>query len=335
MKILALKINKFNTNNLLKGVVIGFTFFLLFYSNSNIKAVNKALNLFLNKVFPSLFPFFIAIDLLSHTDVITMLNHLLSPFMNKVFNVSGSGSFPFIMGLISGYPTGAKIISNFRKNNICSKNDCEKLLAYTNNSGPLFILGTVGSGFFLSNEIGYLLLITHILASITVGIIFRNYRSTNNRSVENTVTELSFNNFSAILSNSIFSSLKTCGMILGFIIFFALIINILLTSRILHIFNFLPFSDWITGCLISSLEITNGLNFISSISCKNISLNLIFSAFFLGYGGLSVLLQVYSIISETDLSIKPYVVGKFLHGLIASFYTFVLISFLPFFHFTL
>ena len=52
------------------------------------------------------------------------------------------------MGILSGYPTGAKIISDFRKRNICTKVECERLLAYTNNSGPLFIIGTVGSSFF-------------------------------------------------------------------------------------------------------------------------------------------------------------------------------------------
>ncbi len=41
--------------------------------------------------------------------------------MRPVFNVDGKGSFCFIMGLISGYPIGAKIACEFRKQNICSK----------------------------------------------------------------------------------------------------------------------------------------------------------------------------------------------------------------------
>ena len=97
--------------------------------------------------------------------------------MKPLFNVSGKGAFPFIMGIISGYPTGAKIVSDFRKNNICTKVECERLLAYTNNSGPLFIIGTVGSSLFLSTEIGILLLITHIFGTLTVGIIFRFYKN--------------------------------------------------------------------------------------------------------------------------------------------------------------
>lgn len=63
--------------------------------------------------------------------------------MKPLFNVPGEGAFPLIMGIISGYPVGAKIVTNFRKENICTKEEAERLLTFTNNSGPLFIIGTV------------------------------------------------------------------------------------------------------------------------------------------------------------------------------------------------
>ena len=53
------------------------------------------------------------------------------------------GSFPFIMGIISGYPVGAKIVCNMRSEGKLSKVEAERLLSFTNNSGPLFIIGTV------------------------------------------------------------------------------------------------------------------------------------------------------------------------------------------------
>ena len=68
--------------------------------------------------------------------------------MKPLFNIRGEGSFALIMGIISGYPVGAKIACNFRKNNVCSKEECERLLSFTNNSGPLFIVGTVGITMF-------------------------------------------------------------------------------------------------------------------------------------------------------------------------------------------
>ena len=91
--------------------------------------------------------------------------------MKPLFNVNGKGSFAFIMGIISGYPIGAKIAANFRKNNICSKEECERLLSFTNNSGPLFIIGTVGISMFGNTIIGILLFVTHLLASITVSLL--------------------------------------------------------------------------------------------------------------------------------------------------------------------
>jgi nucleoside recognition membrane protein YjiH len=38
---------------------------------------------------------------------------------------------------------GAKLACNLKDNNICTKYEAERLLAFTNNSGPLFIISTV------------------------------------------------------------------------------------------------------------------------------------------------------------------------------------------------
>lgn len=327
MKVLFLNKPKLNTKFLIKVFLILFIIFLIMFSKTNILAVQNAISLFFEKVFPSLFPFFIAADLLSHTNIINILNTILSPIMKPLFNVSGKGAFPFIMGIISGYPTGAKIVSDFRKNNICTKVECERLLAYTNNSGPLFIIGTVGSSLFFSTEIGILLLITHIFGTLTVGIIFRFYKNNYYRN-ENIVDELDIDNFSSILTESIFNSFKTTGMIFGFIIMFSIINNILLTSGILKLFP-----SAIIGSILGTCEITNGINYISMIKSSNLTIQLILTSFFLGFGGISVLMQVYSIISKTDLSIKPYILGKLLHGLTSAIYTLIIILLFPSFSF--
>ena len=256
------------------------------------------------------------------------------------------------MGLISGYPVGAKIACDFRVNNICSKEECERLLSFTNNSGPLFIVGTVGISMFGNSTIGLLLLITHILACITVGIIFRfwkfgkkssDYVSTKT-SASSKYRNVSFSNLGEVLGKSITNSISTILMIGGFVVIFSSIISILKSSGILSslvvlltpAFNFLHIdSSFVYGILTGLLEITNGISSVSSINIKCISINVIITAFLLGCGGLSVLLQVLSITSKTDLSIKPYFYGKLLHGALAAFYTFIAISVFPFFNFNL
>ncbi len=157
--------------NLISIIFLLFVICLVVFSNSNLTATSNGLKLWANNVVPSLFPFFVAVELLSNTNIVYYLSKFLDRFMRPLFNVPGVGAFPFIMGLISGYPVGAKIVSNLYSNGSCTKDEAERLLCFTNNSGPLFIMGTVGISFYGNSTIGLVLLFTHILASITVGII--------------------------------------------------------------------------------------------------------------------------------------------------------------------
>ena len=150
-----------------------FTLFLLIFSNANLSAAKAGLILWANSVVPSLLPFFIATELLGYTNIVSVLGRFLNRFMRPLFNVPGEGAFPFIMGIISGYPMGAKIVLNFREQGICTNEEAQRLLAFTNNSGPLFIIGTVGIGMFKDTNTGILLFITNILACLTVRFIFR------------------------------------------------------------------------------------------------------------------------------------------------------------------
>ena len=330
-----------------------FTLCLIIFSNNNLVAAKSGLKLWANSVVPSLFPFFVATELLSRTNIINILGKLLNKIMKPLFNVRGEGSFAFIMGIISGYPIGAKIASQFRQDNICSKEECERLLSFTNNSGPLFIIGTVGISMFGNSTIGLLLFITHLLSCITVGIIFRfwkykkstfNNTSFNNYKKTNKNNNVSFSSLGEIIGTSISNSISTIMMIGGFVVLFSVVISILNSSKILNIlvvfltpiFSFLhiPIS-FIAPLLTGIIEITNGINLISNIHIKAISINIIITSFLLGFGGISILLQVFSVISKTDLSIKPYIIGKLLQGTIAALYTFAFISTIPMFNFNL
>lgn len=336
---------------ILPSIFLLFTFCLVLFSSSNLVAAKNGLNLWANSIVPSLFPFFVATELLSKTDIPNILGIFLNKFMRPLFNIGGEGSFALIMGIISGYPVGAKIATNFRKNNVLPKEECERLLSFTNNSGPLFILGTVGITMFGNSTTGLLLLITHILSCLTVGIIFRFWKvskksnySSFNPSINKSNHKVSFSNLGEILADSITSSISTILMIGGFVVLFSVIISIFKVSHIVYVFSDIlapvfsilniPY-EFISSILVGIFEITNGISLISLINIKEISLNIIITAFLLGIGGLSILLQVFSITSKSDLSIKPYIFGKLMQGILAAFYTFLFIQFFPSFNFNL
>lgn len=346
MKIYILKIKQL----LLPAILVLFTVCLVIFSNTNLLAAKNGLVLWANSIVPCLFPFFVATELLSYTNFTYYLGKVLHKIMKPLFNIRGEGSFAFIMGIISGYPIGAKIAANFRKNNICSKEECERLLSFTNNSGPLFIIGTVGITMFGNTTIGILLLITHLLSSITVGFIFRFWKynsksiTSSNNSYINSNENLSLSNLGGIIGNSITSSINTILLIGGFVVLFSVIISILQTSHLLDaltnflnpLFNIFQIpNEFCTGFISGIFELTNGINIISTIHIKKLSINIILSAFILGLGGLSVLFQVWSTIAKTDLSIKPYILGKFLQACFSAFYTFLFLQSFTFFNFDL
>lgn len=134
--------------HILPSLFVLFTICLIIFSKENLSATKNGLLLWANSVVPALLPFLIATELLSHTTVVNFIGKLLNKYMKPIFNVPGIGAYAFIMGIISGYPVGAKIVTEFRKNGDCSRAEAERLLAFTNNSGPLFIIGTVGVSMF-------------------------------------------------------------------------------------------------------------------------------------------------------------------------------------------
>lgn len=356
--------------NILSIIFVAFTFCLVIFSKSNLSAAKIGLKLWANNVVPSLFPFFIATNLLKSTNVLSIISKYFNKIMRPLFNVPGEGAYAFILGLISGYPVGAKIVTDLRNSNLCSKDEGERMLCFTNNSGPLFIIGTVGITLFANSTVGLVLLITHILAALTVGIIlgivsrFRknnlfqynsnilNYSSNNKYRLNNsnafTQTTSSnrqtnsnictFSNLGEILSNAILESSKTIIMIGGFVVIFSVIISILNSSKMMELLSFAFYPilklfnvdiSFAKSILSGIIELTNGLSIVSSITNKSISINIIICAFLLGFGGISVMLQVLSITSKSDLSIKKYFWGKLLQGIIAASYTYILMNSIP------
>ena len=148
MKIFTFSLKK----KIIPAVFCLFTICLVLFSQQNLIATKTGLSLWFNSVVPSLLPFFIATELLGYTNIISKIGKLLNKIMKPLFNVPGIGAYAFVMGVISGYPVGAKIVTNFREQGLCSKAQCERLLAFTNNSGPLFIIGTVGISLFANTR---------------------------------------------------------------------------------------------------------------------------------------------------------------------------------------
>ena len=298
---------------------------LISFSSTNLIAAKKGLALWTNSVLPSLFPFFIASELILETNLPYSLGKHFSSFIKPIFNVSGEGSIAIILGTLIGNPIGAKTICNFKKDKIISKLEAERLVAFCNNTNPLFILGTVGVSLYNNNHIGRVLLFSHIISSILVGYLFRFWKK---NKLDVNFSETKFNtqkspikisNLGYLLGKSIKNSINSCLQIGGFIVLFSVIISILQNMGIF--FQNQEFNSLFYGFI----ELTNGVNLSCDLYSSVPLTSILLTSFLIGFGGLSILFQIYSIISKENISIKPYFFGKLLQGFFSTIITFILI----------
>ncbi len=326
---------------LLPALCLIFIAALITFPQTAFTAALKGLNLWFDIVLPSLFPFFVASEILGETGFVKAAGRIFEPLMRPIFRVPGCGSFAMAMGVSSGYPSGAKITCDLWDKGYLTKTEAERLITFTNNSGPLFISGAVATGMLNSPGLGIMLLSSHILGSITVGMIFRFYRGIGpDKALLKPMKALTKQkkdkfNFGRVFGNAVRNSMMTLFSIGGFIILFSVIINLLLEtgaigmlSDILSILlKPLGFAKEILEALLCGImEITTGSNLASKAVGIPADLKLAAVSFIIGWAGLSVHSQVLSIINKTGISILPYLAGKFLHGVLSAFYTFLFVN---------
>ena len=121
-----------------------------------IDSTKNGLSLWWEVVLPSLFPFVVLSNLITKTAIPMFFGKVLNPVMKFIFNLPGISALPLFLGMTGGYPIGAKVTSDLRSNNQISKNIANRLIAFTNNSGPLFITGAIGIGLYGNKQIGTL-----------------------------------------------------------------------------------------------------------------------------------------------------------------------------------
>lgn len=335
----------------LAGIAVALTVSMVFYPEDAFAAAVKGLDVWWNIVFPALLPFFIGSELLMGLGVVHFMGVLLEPLMRPIFNVPGVGSFVMAMGLASGFPIGSILTSRLRREEMCSKVEGERLMSFTNTADPLFMFGAVAVGMFGYPQIGVTIAIAHYLSSISTGILLRFYgRSQPNSPEKASEGSILLRAFTALytarkkdarplgqlMGDAIRNSVNTLLLIGGFIILFSVIIRVMtvvgivsvLSAAIMKLLAPLGMDPALTPAIISGLfEVTLGSQLAGQAptAIPMIQKVMVASAV-IAWSGLSVHAQVASIISGTDMKIAPFVGARFVHALLAAFYTWLIMG---------
>ena len=261
---------------------------LILDSQTAFSGAKEGVNLCIQVIIPSLFPFFL---------ISVMLIHALSgadlPLMKPLGRALGIpvGSEPVIIpAFLGGYPTGAQCITSYYQSGQLSKHEAERLLGFCNNAGPAFLFG-MSTTIFPYRWIPWALWLVHIASAIFAALLLPSGPNTSSRSVHTD---------KPVPSQALQIAMRSMATVCGWVILF----------RIVIIF----FNRWLLWMLPKEvqilatglLELSNGCLALADLSDYRIQF--VFCSLFLSFGGLCVAMQTRSI--TEGLSLRYYFAGK-------------------------
>ena len=308
---------------------------------ASFQASLQGLKLWWNLVFPALLPFLILSEMLTASGFAHGLGVLLEPLMRQVYRLPGIGGWTLWLGLTTGFPGGAKGVSQLHKQGSITDKEAGKLAALVHFGSPVTLLIVVGVAFLHSPSAGYALLAIHwlsgLIAGFTATLLEGTPKITNKPGLIETKpapkkslytrviqagTESRLQDgrsFGKLLGDSVGNSVQSLMIVGGYMIMFAVVISI-----IQGLIPELPVT--LTSGL---LEIHLGARSISEASLGVPSssgerLELAFLAAALGWSGICAHLQVMTVLKQANIRFLPFAAVRLLHGLYAFVITLLL-----------
>lgn len=323
-------------------VVVLLAIFMVAKPSSAVHAAAAGLHLWAMVIVPALLPFFMVSELLVNMGLVRFLGVLLEPIMQPIFRLPGCSSLVVAMGFTSGFPVGALLTRRLYDEKLLKANEAERLVSFTNNSSPLFILGAVGMGMFGSVRLGWLLAISHYAANLLVGILWRfraepataPIQSADHGRWQQAKQELQASidqeGFSKRLADAIKNSTANILAIGGYIIIFSVVTTMLsdwgfieiLAVVITRVFNHFELSYQVAyGISMGLFEITLGSNTIALASDADRLHQLIAVSAVLAFSGLCIITQVMGVMVGTPVRLGFYIKARLVQAAIAMFIT--------------
>lgn len=327
------------TKSKLFAALAVFAFMIMMLSRPDfyLSSARKGLALYATSVLPSLFPFYFCSLLLTNMGAARTVSTIFGKPVKTLFGTPKESAYVLLLSMLSGYPVGASMTAELYAAGAITQREAKAIASFASTSGPIFMLGTVGSAIFHDVRAGVVILAAHYIAAALNGLIFRlrdkddrrnrrlRRKATKNSdesarsSPEVPVRMLSGSEYDGLMSKTIANATINMLYVGGYIVLCGMIVDTLsLVGAEALIQNALGAEAGapIVAVLYGLIEMTRGC--IAGAECVPIRLATAICAGVVSFGGLSVTLQNYTFLSKCGVKFKDIILRKACHAAIAA-----------------
>ena len=277
------------------GLAVG----LLVQAQTAADAVREGIDLCLRAVIPSLFPFFAVSSLLVSLGAADGAGRVLARPFRRLFRCGGAGCAALLLGLVGGYPVGARTAAALVRQGTLTREEGGRLLTFCNNAGPAFAVGVAGVTVFASARVGAYLYLIHIAAALATGLLLCRRGSP---SPSAAVPAPAVTGLAQRLLSAVSDAAAAMGRVCAFVVFALVLLRLAETAT----------GTW-SAPAAGFVELTNGILRLTADRAGFIS-----AAALLGWGGLSVHCQTAAVLGGSGVSLRWYLPAKAAQSLLSA-----------------
>ncbi len=284
---------------------------IIIYPERYVESCFRGFVMWAECVLPSLFPFMVITLVFIKTGIAERAALPLKK-VTGLFGLPPAAAVCFVMSICSGYPAGAKALSEFYEGGCIGKEDSKKLSALCSTSGPLFIIGSIGAKMLQDKSAGWKILAAHAVSVLAVALIIAIFSKKG--------TECAYKRAAPdknLLYNAFYGAIISVAVAGGFIAFFCVAAQVAADFRILYpVEKFLCLfvkEDTASAVAGGIIEATSGCRALSLTGDK---FTLPFAGFMITFGGLSILMQQLAYLVKARVNALYFIAVKFVQGAI-------------------
>ena len=267
--------------------------------------MQKGLSLCARAIVPSLFPFLVLSELLVASGVGEWLTAPIARPLGKFMGLSPAGCCAVVLGLLCGFPIGARSAILAYKNGNMTRTECERVLACSSIPSMAFLISTVGTTLFGDATFGVTLYICAAFAALLSGfciyVVQKRTKTDEKTNIKTHLVKLHFDRsmFPTAVRNATVSTLFICA----YVVFFST-----LTETVGLVLARFGATEILHASLASLLELSGGVSAAAGLASRPLAILLTGAT--VGWSGISVHCQMLSLTDGHNLSLRPYFAAK-------------------------